>query len=73
MQRSDGKSQLLSSSALSSRTGLRFSSLSVGLVVKPNREYDAQAGDDETGSNGINWKLVLSKNQNDWVLEINRR
>jgi len=52
---------------------LRFSSLSVGLVVKPNREYDAQAGDDETGSNGINWKLVLSKNQNDWVLEINRR
>ena len=73
MQWSNGKSQLLSSFALSSRTGLRFNSLSVGLVVKPNRVYDAQAGDDETGSKGINWKLVLSKNENNWVLEINRR
>ena len=73
MQQSEGKSLLLSSSSLSSRTGLRFSSLSVGLVVKPNRVHDAHAGVNETGSNGINWKLVLSKNQNNWVLEINRR
>ena len=47
MQWSNGKSQLLSSFALSSRTGLHFNSLSVGLVVKPNRVYDAQAGDED--------------------------